>query len=140
MPATVPPAPSNYKASATSKLLMVLVTCSVCSMVLYINTFLPIAFYITSGLYLHQYLGGLRFFDQCLIFFSISILYVNIKMLKVPNASPLLHNQNWFLFTFAFYLGRCSESWGGSMTVSRVFLRKVAMPHVDRKELLMCYC
>lgn len=62
-------------------------------------------------------------------------------MLKVPNASSLLHNQNWFLFIFAFYLGRCSESWGGgSMTVFRVFLRKAAMPHIARKELLMCCC
>lgn len=28
----------------------------------------------------------------------------------MPDASPLLRNQNWFLFTFAFYLIRCSES------------------------------
>lgn len=42
--------------------------------------------------------------------------------------------QNWFLFTFAFRLLRVLV--GGSVAGVRVFLRKVAMPCVDREELL----
>lgn len=55
-------------------------------------------------------------------------------MLKVPNASPLLQNQNWVLFTFAFHLLRVLV--GESVAGVRVFLKRVAMPCVDRGELL----
>lgn len=66
--------------------------------------------------------------------FSVLVLYVITKMLKVPNASPLLQNQNCFLFAFAFHLLRVLV--GGSVAGVRVFLRKVAMPCVDRGKLL----
>jgi len=42
-------------------------------------------------------------------------------MLKVPNASPSLHNPNLLLFTFGFYLGKVFRMLGVEVWLFSVY-------------------
>lgn len=97
-----------------------------------INTFLPMVFLYNFWIVSIRISG--RYIILVSVWFFCIAFVCNYKNAQSAQCTPFLQNQNRFLLTFAFHLLRILV--GRSVTGVRVFLRMLAMPCIDREELL----